>query len=156
MVLAVARDARMLNEQIRTIVDFLSDGRGDEDAAATASPGWRPRDWKPDGGPCTAQDCKTAHDHSPHPRSVPRWQSEIDGAVDRWPRYVVVGVPKAVNSMPIMDRLIVRGRTAMGIRSWVKLGEFAGCTDKTAKAHYDAALDEIAYEVWTDTGEPRW
>ena len=148
------RDARQLAEQIRTIESFLSDGRTDEDALATCSRGWRPKNWDPEAGPCLRQDC--TEDHSPHPRHTGRWQSEIDRDVDRWPRYVVLGVPRAVNGMPILDRLVVRGRTAMGIRSWVKLGEFAGCSDKTARAHYDAALVEIARSVWDEESQPIW
>lgn len=153
--IAVARDARMLNEQIRTIVDYLSDGRGDEDAEATASPGWRPRDWKPDGGTCTAKDCKETHDHSPHPRNTPRWQSEIDGAVDRWPKYVVVGVPRAINQLDTTTRLIVRGKTAMGL-SFRKVGEMVGLSHPTVRVHYDAALERIAQEVWDDQGSGRY
>ncbi len=154
--IAVARDQRQLNEQIRVIVDFLSDGRTDEDALATCSRGWRPRDWKPGEGPCSAENCKAEHDHSPHPRHTGRWQSEVDRCLDRWPRHVVLGVPRAINGMPLLDRLVVRGRTSMNILSWVKLGDFAGCSDKTARAHYDAALVRIAELVWTDEGEPIW
>lgn len=150
----MARDRRMLDEQIKTIVDFLSDGRGDEDAEATASPGWRPRSWSPESGPCTADDCKTAHDHSPHPRGTPRWQSEIDGDVDRWPRYVVVGVPKAINDLGATDRLIVRGKTAMGL-SFRKVGEMVGHDHKTVKVWYDRALEQIALAVWDDEGAGR-
>jgi hypothetical protein len=153
-VIAGARDQRMLAEQIKTIVDFLSDGRSDEDAEATASPGWRPRDWKPDGGPCSATDCKDTHDHSPHPRHTPRWQSEIDGAIDRWPRYVVVGVPRAINALDATDRLIVRGKTAMGL-SFRKVGEMVGRDHKTVRVWYDRALEQIAYQVWDDDGAGR-
>ena len=44
VVMVVSRDLHVLTKQIAMIVDFLSDGRTDDDAAATCSPGWRPRD----------------------------------------------------------------------------------------------------------------
>lgn len=155
MMVLPRRDQRQLAEQISVVIDFLSDGRDTDDALATCSPGWRPRNWRPSEGPCTAKDCKAEHDHSPHPRESPKWQSEIDRAVDRWPRYVVLGVPRAVNALPVMDRLIVRGKTAMGL-SFRKVGEMVGLTHPTVRAHYDAALIAVAEAVWSDSGEPIW
>lgn len=145
------RDRRTLLEQIRIVESFLSDGRTDEDALATCSRGWRPHDWKPDTG--TQYDI--APDWRPHPRETPRWQSEIDGAVDRWPRYVVLGVPKAINAMPASTRRIVRGRTALG-QSFRELGRQEYLSHPTVRARYDAALEEIACVVWDDEGGPRW
>lgn len=155
MPVTLTRDARVLAEQIQMVVDFLSDGRSDDDALATCSRGWRPLDWKPDAGPCVTTDCKATHDHSPHPRATPRWQSEVDRAVDRWPRYVVLGVPIALSQMPARDRRIVYGRTMMGL-SFRKLAEQEGITHPTARVIYDNALISICAEVWTDGGEPRW
>lgn len=161
----MVRDRRQLLEQIRIVESFLSDGRTDEDALATASRGWRPVKWSPDSVGCLAKDCKATHDHSPHPRETGRWQAEIDGSLDRWPRYVVLGVPRAVNALPLVDRLIVRGVLVMGVgrtsratrlTNWLKVAEYAGCSNKTAKAHYEAALEEIAGQVWDDDGQPRW
>lgn len=159
------RDRRTLLEQIRTIESFLSDGRTDDDALATCSRGWRPVWWDPEKVTCTAADCGAAHDHGVHPRETPRYQSEVDGALARWPRYVVLGVPRALNTLPQLDQDVVRGmlclgigRSALGARltSWVKVAEYAGCSDKTAKAHYDAALVEIARQVWDENGQPIW
>lgn len=161
----VVRDQRKLNEHIRMIVDFLSDGQSDEDAAAMCSRGWRSPNWDPDVTTCAAEDCARTHDHSPHPREHQRWQSAVDGSVDRWPRYLVLGVPRAVNTMPLVDRLILRGVLVLGIgrtaratrlTNWVKVAEFAGCSDKTAKAHYEAGLEAIERAVWNDEGEPIW
>lgn len=155
------RDPRTLLAQIATIESFLSDGRTDEDALATCAPGWRPHDWRPDEGTQYEVD----PEYRPHPPETPRYQSEIDRAVDRWPRHVVLGVPRAINAMPLLDRLIVRGVLSLGIgrtaratrlTNWVKVGEFAGCTDKTAKCHYEAALREIATLVWDEEGTPIW
>ncbi len=156
MVTATVRDRRTLLEQIQMIESFLSDGRTDEDALATCSRGWRPRDWKPGEGPCSADNCKAEHDHSPHPRETPRWQAEIDRSVDRWPRYVVLGVPRAINgieSAPL--RRIVRGRACMG-QSFRELGRQEGLTHPTVRARYDSALIELASQVWDDEGQPIW
>ncbi len=153
MATATVRDRRTLDEQIRMIESFLSDGRTDEDALATCSRGWRYLTWDPDAALCTRKDC--TDDPSPHPRHVPRWQAEIDRAVDRWPRYVVLGVPRAINAMPPTERLIVRGRAVMGL-SFRQVGEMVGYYHQRTKAHYEAAMEEIACAVWTDGGEPRW
>lgn len=146
-----ARDRRTLLEQCATIESFLRDGRDSDDALATCSPGWRPRDWKPSTGSQFNVDA----DYRPHPPETPRWQSEIDRAVDRWPRYVVLGVPRAVNALPVLDRLIVRGKTAMGL-SFRKVGEMVGVTHPTVRAHYDAALIAVAVAVWDDAGAGRY
>lgn len=155
MVIAVLvkRSQQQLLEQIKTIESFLSDGRTDEDALATCSRGWRPRSWDPDAGPCVRENC--TEDHSPHPRHTGRWQSEIDRAVDRWPRHVVLGVPKAINAMPPTERLIVRGRAVMGL-SFRQVGEMVGYYHQRTKAHYDAALEHVARQVWDEDGQPIW
>lgn len=159
------RSRQQLLEQVREIESFLTGGVADEDAEATTSPGWRPRDWRPDPDDCEHDVCLATHDHSPHPISHRPWQGEVDTRLDRWPRYLVLGVPRAINLLPLRDRLIVRGRTAMywpGRRpghdraSWVAVGKLAGVSDKTAKAHYEAALEVVACAVWNDAGEPRW
>ncbi len=155
MVSATVRSARDLAAQVRTIESFLSDGRTDEDAHATCSRGWRPRDWKPDEGPCVAENCKAEHDHSPHPRHTGRWQSEIDRAVDRWPRHVVLGVPKAINAMRPVLRRIVRGRATMG-QSFRELGRQELLSHPTVRAWYDTALIDVAVAIWDEEGQPRW
>ena len=67
--------------------------------------------------------------------------------------------------MPVLDRLLVRGVLTLGIgrtaratrlTNWVKVAEFAGCSDKTAKRRFDEALVVIAHAVWDDEGQPRW
>lgn len=151
----MARDQRTLNEQVMTIVRFLRDRATDEDALATASRGWRPLDWRPDGGPCQAEDCQTAHDHSPHPRHSQRWQSEIDGRVDRWPLHVVVGVPRALVQLDPLDREIVDWVA----RCWLSfrhVGRLVGRDDKTVAAHYRAALEAVAKMVWDEDGAGRY
>lgn len=149
----LARDQRKLNEQIRMIVDFLTDGLGDEDALATSSRGWRAKNWDPDATGCIRKDCQ--EDHSPHPRHVGRWQSEIDRSVDRWPRYLALGVPKARNTLEPRDRLIVDGRFRYGL-SFRTVAAMVGLTHPTVRVHLDAALTAMARAIWTDEGDPRW
>lgn len=155
LVAEARRSEAKTREHIAMVVDFLLDGRTDDDALATCSPGWRPRNWEPNSGPCPAEDCATKHDHSPHPVTTPRWQSEIDGAIDRWPRYLRIGVPQAINRLPVLDRLIVRGRTSMGM-SFRKVGEMVDRDHHTVQRHYGAALEFVEGQVWDAEGQPRY
>ena len=125
----------------------------DQDAAATASPGWRPIDWEPDRGPCTAADCAAQHDHSPHPSHTQRWQAEIDGSLDRWPRHLVARLPGLLAQLSPLDQDIV-DQVARGYASFRHVGRELGRDDHTIRAHYDAALVWLARGLWDDDGQP--
>ncbi len=154
------RTQRDLTQQIQTVAAYLRDQYCAEDAAATASPGWRPIAWTPNPAPCASGRCRTQHDHSPHSISHRPWQSEIDARLDRWPRYLTLAVPEALYALPYLDRMAVellvkRERSSRCAAKTLRM-EQTEVSYRTLLRHKDQALEAICRAVWDDDGAPRY
>lgn len=99
----------------------------------------------------------------PSPRESQRFEDDVARVADsalarwekRWPRYLRLGVPSAVELLSPLDQEIVDlcGAKWMSFRG---AADLLGLTHPTVSAHYAAALDAIVAEVWDEEGAPRF
>lgn len=92
MMVDAPNPSKVFSERVELLHRWLRVQLDDEDYAAMAGPGYRPRDWNPDRPivywnpfiPCKAHEQKNCRPCSPHrhPREVPVWQEEIDRLAD--------------------------------------------------------------------------
>lgn len=160
------RSPQLYDKQRRRIEAFLQSGISREDAAATASKGYRlerlegARDSSrfmavPRGVPkCTEQDCRC-----PSRSRAPRWEHDVISSALRQPRHLRELVPLGMAELPLQQRIILwlHGTWGLSFREIATdFGWLLWVSKSTAERRWSEAIDFLVRWVYDDQDQIRW